>query len=141
MEEKTLKSYEIAYLLRSEDSAEGLTNHLKRLEAEILYQSEIRSLKLTYPITHLPAAYFGHTHFKLQPDLISGLRDALKLDNQIIRFLIVTPPFTKEKSSVPGVPSTPRRAAAPPKSTEARPSEEAVVSNDLLEEKLEEILK
>lgn len=136
--EKTLKPYEIGYLVKSEEGARTLIDHLKRQGAEILFEGEIKGIKLSYPIRRLPEAYFGYAHFKINPEVISGLSDALGLDGEIVRFLIVTPPFAKDKSFRPvSEPAQPRRAARP----RAEPSKEIAASNDLLEEKLEEILR
>lgn len=137
MEETTPSLYEVGYLARGEEGAGILMGHLKRLGAEILFEGEVKSIKLSYPVRHHSSAHFGYTHFKINPDLISGLSNALKLDSEIIRFLIITPPFLKDRNQVPeSVPMQPRRVVKP--KTEV--SEGGAVSNDLLEEKLEEIL-
>lgn len=137
MEETTPKSYEIGYLVGSEEGTSALIGHLKRLGAEILFEGEVKSIKLTYPIRHHSSAYFGYIHFEMHPEFISKLNDALKLDNQITRFLLITPPFLRDRSyGAESAPVQPRRAVKP--KTEV--NEGAAVSNDLLEEKLEEIL-
>ncbi len=138
MEEKASKPYEIGYLIRSEEGTSALIGHLKRLGAEILFEGEVKSIKLTYPIEHYSSAYFGYIHFEIHPEFISNLNDALKLDNQITRFLIITPPFLNNRSHGPeSVPTQSRRVIKP----KAEVNEGVAVSNDLLEEKLEEILK
>jgi len=137
MEGKTLKPYEIGYLVGSEEGTSALVGHLKRLGAEILFEGEVRSIKLSYPVQHHSSAYFGYIHFEIHPELIGGLNNALKLDNQITRYLLITPPFLRDRSyGAESVPAQPRRAVQP--KTEV--SEGTAVSNDLLEEKLEEIL-
>lgn len=138
MEEKALKSYEIGYLARGEEGTGAIISHLKRLGAVISFEGEVKSIKLTYPVEHLPSAYFGYVHFKIQPELIGSLNDALKLDSQITRFLVITPPFAKERGQKPSFESAQMRRIAKPK---VEGGEGVAVSNDLLEEKLEEILK
>ena len=134
------KSYEIGYLVRDEEGTSALVGHLKRYDAEVLLEGETRSIKLAYPVRHLLSAYFGYIHFKVDPGVIGDLNNALKLNSQIIRFLIVTPPFTKERSQRLGTePVRPEKRAIKP-NIEFSEKPEAVVSNDLLEEKLEEIL-
>ncbi len=138
--EENLKAYEIGYLARDESGRENILNHLKRFRAEILFESDVRSIKLTYPISHLTNAYFGYIHFKLDPESISNLSNGLKLENQIIRFLIITPPF-KEKDQRPERPGgEPRVRVEPRASAPIADTSEVAASNDLLEEKLEEIL-
>lgn len=135
------KSYEIGYLVRDEEGTSALIGHLKRFQAEILFEGETRSIKLAYPIERLSAAYFGYIHFKVDPGIIGDLNNSLKLDNQIVRFIIVTPPFTKERSQGLGTESLrPEKSRAKPK-VEFSEKPEVAASNDLLEEKLEEILK
>ena len=136
--ENALKSYEIGYLVRSEEGARILLNHLKRLGAEISFEAGVKGIKLTYPIRHLSSAYFGYNHFEIDPGIIGSLNDSLKLDSEIMRFLIVTPPFLRgDKSSRPSPePTQPRRTVKP----RAETSIPSAASNDLLEEKLEEIL-
>lgn len=137
MEEKTSKSYEIGYLVKSEEGTGALIGHLKRSGAEILSEGELKSIKLSYPIQHLNSAHFGYVHFEINPELIGSLNDALKLDSQIVRFLLVTPPFLRDRSRGPESASIqPRRVVK----TKSEVNEGATVSNDLLEEKLEEIL-
>lgn len=136
--EQIQKQYEIGYLVRGEEGTGVVMDHLKRLPAEILFEGEVKATRLLYPIERLTSAYFGYIHFKSDPEVISNLNDALKLDNQVVRFLIVTPPFTKERSQrFSPTPPQPRKLAKP----DTLPAlKEATASNDLLEEKLEEIL-
>lgn len=137
MEETTLKAYEIGYLVRSEEAKEILIDHLKRFGAKILSEGEVRSLKLAYPIERLSSACFGYLHFEINPMFLADLNNALKLDNQIVRFLIITPPFLKDRSSRPGPPQRgrePTRARIEESLTS--PREGTAVPNDLLEEKL-----
>lgn len=134
---EVIKSYEIGYLVRSEEDSSALINQLKQFQAEILFESEARSIKLAYPIAHLPSAYFGFVHFRMNPTSIANLNDALKLDSEIIRFLIISPPFVKERSQKTETePVGPRKTVRPVVQT----GEDTTLSNDLLEEKLEEIL-
>ena len=135
-EETALKTYEIGYLARGEEGASVLASHLTQIGATILFGSDLRNIKLTYPIQHLSSAYFGYVHFEALPDLISNLDAALKLDSQIIRFLVITPPVMRERSGSSTEPREIREVARP----KVEPGKEIPVSNDLLEEKLEEIL-
>ncbi len=135
--EESLKSYEIGYLTKNEEGKGALTDHLARQGAEILFQSELKGLRLAYLMRHEESAYFGYVHFKIKPEFIGPLNDALKLDNEIMRFLIITPPFAKERRlETRPEPLPPKKSVRPI----TPPTEETTLSNDLLEEKLEEIL-
>jgi len=142
MTDQTTKSYEIAFLLRNEEGAAVLMRHLRQFGAEILAEGEIKERKLSYPIDHLKSAYFGYIHFKASPAVIGDLTEAMNLDKEILRFLIITPPFLpKEKNQRPPAQSEKSRTAKP--RAEAKPVGplvESQLSNDLLEQKLEEIL-
>ncbi len=134
------KSYEIGYLVRDEEGTGVVIDHLKRFQAEVLFEGETRSIRLAYQIERISAAYFGYVHFKVDPGVISDLNNSLKLDNRIIRFLIVTPPLTKERDQgQTAEPIRPEKSRVKPK-VEFSEKPETVASNDLLEEKLEEIL-
>ncbi len=138
--EEERKSYEIAFLLRSLEGIGALVKHLNNLGAEIISEGEVKELKLTYPIKHLNSAYFGYVHFNFQPDSIAGLNETLKLQEGILRFLIITPPFTKNRSErLQGGPIKPERKPILPPVTPLSESG-TEISNDALEAKLEEIL-
>ena len=142
MEEK--KSYEIGYLIRSEEAKEVILGHLARAGALILSDGEIKGIKLAYPIEHLPSAYFGYIHFEIDPDSIAPLVGALRLDSQIVRALVITPPFLRERGLEPRssakVESTAASRGGEPRPDRLGREEDRAASNDLLEEKLEEIL-
>ncbi|OGY59066.1 MAG: hypothetical protein A3E61_01480 [Candidatus Colwellbacteria bacterium RIFCSPHIGHO2_12_FULL_43_12] len=129
MEEKTLKAYEISYLLKTEDEVSFVVKLLSDLGAEIVNETTPAEIRLAYPIKKETRAYFGYLHFNLDPELIEKLKEPLQLNTKILRFLIVTPPFIKtqvrrEFGEVRSpLPEQPR----------------AELSNDALEEKLQEI--
>lgn len=129
MEEAIRRVYEISYLLKTEEDAGLVVKVLSDLGADIVNESAISEIKLSYPIKKEVKAFFAHLHFSLDPELIIKLKDKLQLNSKILRFLIITPPFVK---------SQPRREAL---EFRAKPVEQPRVelSNDALEEKLEEI--
>lgn len=129
IEEAHKKAYEISYLLKSEEDVGLVIKALSDLGAEIVNESGISEIRLSYPIRRETRAYFAYLHFNLDPGSIVKLRDVLQLNSRILRFLIVTPPFIK---------SQPRREIL---EFRAKPVEfpRVELSNDALEEKLEEI--
>ncbi len=109
-------------------------DEMGRFGAEIVFSGEFESIKLAYPIRHLNSAYFGYLHFNLDPLKINDLNEALKLKAEIIRFLIVTPP-------IPSQEQRPReRLAKPVERPPFAERSDTPLSNEVLEEKLGEIL-
>ncbi|HEY4498066.1 MAG TPA: 30S ribosomal protein S6 [Candidatus Paceibacterota bacterium] len=129
-----MKLYEISFLVKDEEGMKKVIDELGRFGAEIVFSGELESIKLAYPIRHLNSAYFGYLHFNLDPLKINDLNEALKLKAEFVRFLIVTPP-------IPSQEQRPRERLAKP--VERPPFAErsnTLLSNEVLEEKLGEIL-
>ncbi|MCL4405284.1 MAG: 30S ribosomal protein S6 [Patescibacteria group bacterium] len=133
--EKTLKSYEISFLLKSEVDAAVLVKKLSDLGAEISKEGPIEHINLAYPIKRETSAYFGYMNFNAEPGVVKSINDALELETKILRFLIITPPIEK---MVPRRNDYYRQAE---QTTEAAKAKVEPLSNAELEEKLEEILK
>jgi ribosomal protein S6 len=141
--EKTLnkkRSYEISFLLRSEEDVQTVVRHLSDRGAEIVSEGSVDKIRLAYTIEKENEAFFSYLHFTMDPAENATLNNALTLDKAIIRFLIVTPPFVKstkrrlerrggkdEKAEEPTVAST--------EATEVRGD----ISNESLEKTLKEM--
>lgn len=141
MDDQVVKSYEVSFLAKNENGAASLVKNLSRFGGEILDEGDLEEIKLSYPISRQNSAYFGCIHCKLPPNVISDINEALKLEGDILRFLIVSPPFDRGR-----VDRAPRQEIPASKKEEkikepTKTQAENVLSNDLLEEKLEEILK
>lgn len=128
MDKDDKKEYEIAFLLVSPEKEEGVAKILQDNEAEIFHQKSVNKINLAYPIKKHDSAYFGFYHFRASRDGISKIRETLRLNSDVLRFLIVTPPI--EAAAPQPIPSRP-----------VRKQPEPVLSNEALSEKLEEILK
>lgn len=128
MDEIQKKSYEISYLLNPNEGSDLMSSLLKETGLEILSDGGVTEMRLAYPVKKETRANFGYLHFSAEPETVNKLRDLLQLNANVLRFLIVTPPFVKTVS---------RREEGNyrVKPVEARPE----ISNDALEEKLEEI--
>lgn len=127
MEDNNLKDYEIAFLLTSSDSAKELAGFFTQHQAEIFHQPPLTEVRLSYPIKKHVSAQFGFYHFRTSPEVIQKLKDGLVLNQSVLRFMIVTPPV-----KLPAAASQQRQERKP-----AAP----VISNEMLEGKLEEMLK
>lgn len=137
------KQYEVSFLARGEDGAAAVVSHLVRAGAKISNEGQLNQRQLAYPIKKEQSAYFGTLICEANPEAIAGIRDALTLDKRILRFLIIAAPVFRDSVSRQASPSAAREEkgkAVKPKAP-PRPQPETALSNDLLEEKLEEILK
>lgn len=129
MDENQRKSYEISYLLNPNIGSDLMSNFLKDMGLEIISEGGATEIRLAYPIKKETRANFGYLHFEAEPEVINKLRDSLQLNPNVLRFLIVTPPFVKAQL---------RREEG---NYRVKPVEEArpEISNSSLEERLEEI--
>lgn len=129
------KEYEIAFLAKSEEAAKDLIGVIKAQGAEIVSESPVNKINLAYKIKKETSAYFGYAQFSALPENIKLMDDVLKNKGEILRYLIITPPYMKNKPrSIP-----PYRRSSKPVS-EAKPQATMPLSNEALEKKIEEIL-
>ncbi|OGY56399.1 MAG: hypothetical protein A2Y84_01855 [Candidatus Colwellbacteria bacterium RBG_13_48_8] len=136
MKQEQAKSYEISFLAHGEEAVGAVIKHLSQLGAEILGEEKIEQITLAYPIKKYTTAHFGCIRFSLNPDDVKSLKDTLKFEEGILRYLIVTPPIFKEES---GQPKKSKYFQTDDKSRETFPPAGGAVSNEALEAKLEEL--
>lgn len=129
------KSYEISFLLNSADLAGEIDRALSVAGAGISERGLIKEIRLAYPIKKHTGAYFGFYHFQADPSVIQTLRQNLTLNEKVLRFLIVTPPIQRKQPMIQGRPFSSAPSASP------QVQLPQVLTNEALEQKLEEILK
>lgn len=137
------KEYELAFLVRGSEGTSAVEKMLNGYGAEITSRRTPAETVFAYPIKKNRQGYFGFFHFKAAPEEAGKITDALKLNPEVLRTLIVVSPVKKaEKARQP-------RSVSELKSPKAKVVEPAgvgssvggVLTNEALEEKLEEILK
>ncbi len=136
------KKYEIGFLVREEYDEKEIKDLLKGYKAEILDERRVKKIKLAYPIKKEVSAHFGYIHFSLLPEDVKDLSKQLKLNQKVLRTIIVNlpkkinEPFGERKIEKPIIKERikPAEVFKKPKSVEA-------INTELLEKKLEEILK
>lgn len=135
-EEKDNKEYEIAFWLKDESDLTKIKALIDDLGMEITHTSEIKRTHFSYPIKKEIEGYFGFIHFKGNPDNVASLNHELKVEANVLRFLISKNPIKKSeiREMRRQVPET-----KAPEKVEQKPSD--LVTNEELEKKLEEILK
>ncbi len=136
MHDTDLKDYEIAFLVKSEEGVSAISSVLAEVGAIIAVGAKPAELRLAYPIEKASSALFGFIDFTAPPAAIARIRDSLSFSPQLLRFLIVTPPPVRE------APRSRRPSVRDARQGEQRaaPRGESHVSNEALEQKLEEIL-
>lgn len=136
MEENIPKTYELAFLIQGEEDLQVILGTLRAQGAELISEGSINKIRLAYPIKKFAEAYFGYLHFSLLPSAVNKLSEALKLDPQVIRFLIIQSlPKRGEKRA-----EVIKRAEMTEVPSQPIAAEAAELSNEALEKKLEEIL-
>ncbi|MEK7641339.1 MAG: 30S ribosomal protein S6 [Patescibacteria group bacterium] len=134
MNDEIKKEYELAYLLAAPEAEQEVLALLKQNGAEISHHKAAVSIPLAYQIAKHATAYFGFVYFMANPSALKPVTDALTLQKGVLRSLVITPPVRVAAPTAPGM-GRPTTASKPEKKT--TPS----ISNEALEEKLEEILK
>jgi small subunit ribosomal protein S6 len=151
--EMELKIYELAYHVTSnleeaqvKASVEELANLITNDGGTILISREPKRIHLSYPIKRQQYAYFGIFDFKAPAETIEKLGSQMKLQNNIIRYLLMKkPPEGKEIRTLGETKS--RRSK--PKTFETKkevpmtPAEKVEVETKTkaMEEELEEVIK
>lgn len=135
------KDYEISFVIKNQSEGNSISELLSQLEASVIYRSPVSEIYLAYPVKKSKQGYFGYMHFSAFPEAVSKLGAALNLNSLVLRFLIISPPVgiaekfsgQKPEGKISSRVKSTEAASAVPKS--------GMLTNEALEEKLEEILK
>ncbi len=160
MEQKN-NNYELSFWFSSrleekaiEQKFDNLLKQLEKSGALIIFSQSPQLKQLAYPVKKERNAYFGYIQFKLSKDPLVRLEEGLRLNNDFIRFMVLSikpeekrkvprstfrkPIFRKQEK--PSSVSTFAKASVDKKATEGK-EEEKVISLEELDKKLSEILK
>lgn len=123
--------YELGYLVKNDLDNKGVLEQLEKFAAQLVHSSEPKTIKLAYEIDKQDSAQFGYLHFKIEDSTkIDSLSKALNMQDELLRFIIVKLPSKKEASK--------KKQTKP--ATEKKTRDFAALSNEKLEEKLEEFV-
>lgn len=135
--------YELAFLLRTGETDAALQEFLKKAGATIVSKGAQNNIQLTYTIKKQPSATFGFYHLTFSEGVSpTTLSHELDLKEYLLRHLFVKLPKTtgraaaKERAAAERKNRTSESAAAA-----TTPSRLDTLSNEKLEQTLEEILK
>lgn len=139
-EDKVKREYEIGFLVRSEEQGQEVVKVLHRYQAEITQEGQVAKIRLAYAIKKEMNVYFGFLWFVAEPDAVAKIEEDLRLNKEVLRFLIVTPPTKRTaKEKGPEAKVRPEKPSSPLPVAAEMPSSKELTNEDL-EKKLEEIL-
>ena len=124
------KFYEIAFLIKNPEEEKAIVDLINQYQGKIFHKAPLREIKLAYPIKKHTSAYFGCIQFELLPADIEKVSQSVKLNSLILRHLTITSPVMERISE--------KRTEYTKQPLIAR---KQILTNEALEEKLEEILK
>lgn len=135
------KDYELSFVVKNQGDENSVSDLLSQLEASVIYKSPVSEVYLSYPIKNNKHGYFGYLHFSASPEAVDKMGAAFNLNHLVLRFLIVTPPVGVAEKFHGQRPES--RVSSRAKSTEvvSAAPKSGMLTNEALEEKLEEILK
>ena len=134
MEDVKKNEYEIGFMVKNAEALADLENVLSGEQAEVITKSQPREVRLAYPIEKHTNAFFGFSVFRVLPEAVSRIKKALHLKENILRFIVVKPVAKKVSKAAP-------KEEKPVEGPVAEVQLPRVLTNEALEEKLEEILK
>jgi len=137
MEEQELRKYEITFLLR-EDIQDQIQSLLLKNGAQNVIANDLKKVQLSYPIQKENFAFMGSVLFEVLPSEIAKIKNELKLQNQVLRFLITK---IKKQTSSSKEKGKPKTYFGGYKKEKVNIPSTSMVSNETLEKQIEEILK
>lgn len=91
-----ISNYEIGFHLTPDlneaelkSEVEQIENTLTKLGSIVTTVKEAKRTRLSYPLKHKSQSFFGTINFRAKPEIIDDLRKELKLEEKILRYLIL----------------------------------------------------
>jgi len=146
VEEKDKKSYELGFLIDSEEDFAHVIKMLKESGVDVTFESPLQKVSLAYPIKKRITAHFGYVYFDADPSVAPKIEAGLRLDKKFVRFILLSPIIISKPAPTGGYRGQKTRPEQPlEKPIQEEKHREAekqpVLSNEALEKTLEEILK
>lgn len=128
--------YEITFYIKEENAA-AVRDAVLAHHGEVTEERPFEKVRLEFPIKKESFAFLGILCVSLAPGEVASLTRALTLAPSVLRFLITSVALPKEGKEE--VKKTLERKRPP--SPRATPSEPAILTNEAIEKKIEEILQ
>ncbi len=149
LESIAANNYELAYHLNPEIEEGEVKNQVQELEkvltengAAVLISREPKKRPLSYPIRKKNYSYFGVLDFSALPEATEKINSQMKLQNQVLRYLLLKKPGDEKELRTLGMERPrPRMKTHEPTAVgreTAKPKEE--IKPEQLEKEIEELL-
>ena len=138
MDEKEKKNYEVAVLVKEEESFASILTTLNQHGVEIREEGAVKKIVLAYPIKRATQGYFGFFYVQALPHDIKQLEKDIQRAPAVLRSLIVTIPSTRSTKEESSLRRPQFRRPLPASFSESKPARK-ILSNEALTKKIEEI--
>lgn len=125
------REYELSYLVGEAAEAERVLEIISSHEGEVAVKGQPTNIRLAYPIKKQLSAWFGFVYFSALPEAAGKIGAALKTRPSVIRSILISSPAKTQMRE------TRKQRVPEPKPEASQPA----LTNEALEQKLEEILK
>ncbi len=129
---RVTREYELAFLAMSAEQASAVYAFLERSGATLTHRGSPVSIRLAYMIKKQASAFFTFCTFTADAAKAHEIRAALDGQQGVLRSLVITPP-SRQMREAPRVSPAPSDVSGEPIAP--------TLTNEALEQKLEEILK
>ena len=145
--EAKIENYELGFHLLPEleearigEKIQEIESVITKLGGAIISSRPPKKQHLSYPIDHKKYSFFGVFNFKLPAEATDQLRDILKLDETVLRSLILkVKENQKVLRSIKDHSTRPRTRTHTPLKVESKPKEE--IKPEVMEKQIEEVIE
>lgn len=145
--EQKIENYELGFHLLSEleegqlaEKTQEIEGLIAKLGGAVINSRQPKKQHLSYPIDHQKYSRFGVINFKLPVGASDQLRDTLKLDEAVLRSLILkVKENQKVLRSIKDQSAKPRTRTHTPVKPDAKPKEE--IKPEVMEKQIEEVIE
>ena len=144
--EQKIENYELGFHLLPELEEAQIGQKVQEIEGMIAKfggsvnsSRPVKKQHLSYPIDHKRYSHFGVFNFKLPAEAADQLRDSLKLDEAVLRSLILkVKENQKVLRSIKDHSAKPRTRTHTPPKAESKPKEE--IKPEVMEKQIEDVI-
>lgn len=137
-------THEITYLVRNEEDSSCISTLLRKIGAEIEHEDALKKIQLAYPIKKEAFAFLGVIRFRADASRMPELNENFCAEERIIRFLLTHPLQVQAEPGGEGRAREARpsgRGSAEGRRFSSAQTSPQTLSNEALQEKIEEILQ
>ena len=135
--EATTSLYEVAFMVKEESGFDRVKAILSQHQATVVAEQPITKAKLAYPINKIAFAFFGIIRFNALPETITSITHDFSIEDGFLRHMIHA--VRKVRHSKRRTEESVQSERQPFVRDAHRTSPEAILTNEDLEKKIEEI--